>query len=88
MQMGFQLPYRNIEQGNEFHVLDQLFTIKQTWTCNNVAGPLRGLVAGFGVEGNRPCTRVPCGSIWNTVLASRGGSMGASVETPTGNSGS
>lgn len=39
-------------------------------------------------EGDPPCTRVPRWSTWNTVLAHRAGSRGASVDTPTGNSGS
>ena len=37
-------------------------------------------------ERDPPCTRVPCWSTWNTVLAHRAGSRGASVDTPTGNS--
>lgn len=36
-------------------------------------------------EESLPCTSVPRWSIWNTALAHRGGSMGASVETLTGN---
>lgn len=35
-----------------------------------------------------PRTSVPCWSIWNSLLAHSRGSMGASVETPTGDSGS
>lgn len=39
-------------------------------------------------RGDPPCTNVPLWSIWNTLLAHSLGSMGASVETSTGNSGS
>lgn len=64
--------------------------MQSTLTGNTVAWASEGILearSGCG-EGTLPCTDVPRRSIWNTLLAHSLGSMGASVETPTGNSGS
>ena len=56
----------------------------------NAAWALEGIGAAHPGHGDEdpPCTSVSHWSTWNMVFAHRGGSMGDSVDTPTGNSGS